>query len=58
MFHLTENMRLLAQAAQMQPHEQQTACAFAQWLIQIGDGDPQIMNNDGTTNLPNGKSRL
>ena len=51
-------MRLLAQAAQMQLHEQQAAHAFAQWLIQIGDGDPQIMNNDGTTNLPNGKSRL
>ena len=50
-------MRLLAQAEDMPPHDYQTAQAFAQWLIQVGDGDAEIMNADGTTTLPEGTIR-
>ena len=53
-FHLTQNMRLLARADQMGPQQQQTARAFAEWLIQIGDGRREIMNDDGTVALPPG----
>ena len=37
------NMWLLAQAAQMDPEHLQFAQAFANWLLEIGDGDTNSM---------------
>jgi hypothetical protein len=53
-FHLEENMRLLAQARNMTQQEYQLAQNFAEWLLQVGNGSAQIMNDDGTTTLPEG----
>lgn len=54
-FHLTTNMRLLARVAEMSLLEQEKAIAFAVWLLEIGNGKVEIMNEDGTTTLPTRK---
>jgi hypothetical protein len=52
---LTVNMRLLTQANSISLREQKHVCDFADWLIQIGNGE---LNEETEMSLPLGMSSL